>query len=204
MHFEPGEVYHIYNRGNDKQRIFFNKENYFYILKKIRREWRPFCDILCYCLMPNHFHLMVIPNPAGCEELTIGGKSSHLQTLSKTIGKTFSSYTKAINVQNHSTGNLFQKKTKAKLITETMDPRERRKLTDYLVTCFYYIHLNPLKANLVKDLRDWAFSSWLDYAGLRDGDVCNKAKLFELSGLTRQDCLIEPYPLKQGIIDQLF
>ncbi len=170
MHFEEGEVYHIYNRGNDKQRIFFNEENYFYILKKIRREWCPFCDILCYCLMPNHFHLMVIPNSAGCEELTIGEKSSHLQILSKTIGKTLSSYTKAIN----------------------------------LVTCFYYIHLNPLKANLVRDLRDWAFSSWLDYAGLRDGDVCNKAKLFELSGLSREDCQIETHSLDKQIIDHLF
>ena len=60
--------------------------------------------------MPNHFHFMIIPNENGCIELMIGDKPSNMQNLSKAIGKTLSSYTKAINIQNNTTGNLFQKK----------------------------------------------------------------------------------------------
>ncbi len=204
MHFEEGEAYHIYNRGNDKQRIFFNSENYLFFLKKVKGEWCPFCDILCYCLMPNHFHLMVIPNTEGCKELTIGGKSSYLQNLSKTIGKTLSSYTKAINIQNQSTGNLFQKKTKAKWIGESSNSMQFVNITDYLITCFFYIHQNPLKAHLVKDLKEWPFSSWPDYAGINTNTLCNKVKLFELTGLTERDCLSGTHPLKKEIVDQIF
>ncbi len=204
MHFEEGEVYHIYNRGNDKQRIFFNSENYLFLLKKVKSEWGPFCEILCYCLMPNHFHLMIIPNAEGCKELSIGGKSSNLQNLSKTIGKTLSSYTKAINIQNQTTGNLFQKKTKAKWIGGTPDSLQFFNVTDYLITCFFYIHQNPLKANLVRDLKDWQFSSWADYAGLRDGNFCNKTKLFELTGLTEQDCMLGTLRLRKQIVDLIF
>jgi hypothetical protein len=45
---------------------------------------------------------------------------------------------------------------------------------DYYQNCFYYIHQNPLKAGLVNGLKEWVFSSYLDYAGLRNGSLCNK------------------------------
>ena len=117
MHFIPNEIYHVYNRGNNKQLIFFNDNNYIFFLKKIRHEWGNHCDILCYCLMPNHFHFMIVPNNEGCKNIILGDKITHMQNLSKTIGKTLSSYTKAINIQNQTTGNLFQKKTQAKCLT---------------------------------------------------------------------------------------
>ncbi|HNX87523.1 MAG TPA: hypothetical protein PKH58_00450 [Paludibacteraceae bacterium] len=59
MHFEPEHSYHIFNQGNNKELIFFNRENYFFFLKKIETHIVPFADVLAYCLMPNHFHLMV-------------------------------------------------------------------------------------------------------------------------------------------------
>ncbi len=59
MHFEPEHSYHIFNQGNNRELIFFNKENYFFFLKKIKTHIVPFADVLAYCLMPNHFHLMV-------------------------------------------------------------------------------------------------------------------------------------------------
>jgi len=58
MDFDKGHLYHIYNQGNNQQMIFFNKENYLFFLKKIRIHVLPFADILAWCLMPNHFHLM--------------------------------------------------------------------------------------------------------------------------------------------------
>ena len=62
MQFEQGYIYHIFNQGNNRQNVFFNRENYLYFLKKIWKYIIPYCDVLAYCLMPNHFHLMVLVN----------------------------------------------------------------------------------------------------------------------------------------------
>jgi len=62
MQFEEGYIYHIYNQGNNRQKIFFNRENYLYFLRKINTYILPYGDILAWCLMPNHFHLMVLVN----------------------------------------------------------------------------------------------------------------------------------------------
>ncbi len=59
MYFESTCIYHIYNQGNNWQAIFFNRENYLFFIRKIRIHILPFADILAWCLMPNHFHLMV-------------------------------------------------------------------------------------------------------------------------------------------------
>ena len=59
MHFEQGHIYHIYNQGNNRQGIFFHRDNYLFFLKKMRTHLFPFGDILAYCLMPNHFHWMM-------------------------------------------------------------------------------------------------------------------------------------------------
>ncbi len=62
MNFEKGYIYHIYNQGNNRQKIFFNRENYLFFLKKIKTYILPYSDIFAWCLMPNHFHLMVLVN----------------------------------------------------------------------------------------------------------------------------------------------
>jgi putative transposase len=62
MNFETGHLFHIYNQGNNQQQIFLKDENYFYFLNKIEEFVLPFADIFAYCLMPNHFHLMVYVN----------------------------------------------------------------------------------------------------------------------------------------------
>ncbi len=59
MQFEVDNIYHVFNRGNDSQKIFFSSENYLFFLEKINTYINPYADILAWCLMPNHFHLMV-------------------------------------------------------------------------------------------------------------------------------------------------
>jgi putative transposase len=205
MHFEPNQIYHVYNRGNDKQPIFFTEANYLYFLQKIKMEWKKYADILCYCLMPNHFHCMLVPNAEGCKNIILADKETHMQNLSKTIGKTLSSYTKAINLQNKTTGNLFQKKTKAKLLMRPNGLIEKFSTHEYLLTCFHYIHQNPLKAKLVNNLKDWLYSSYPDYYCNRKGTICNKTsamRLLELSKIDfKKDNLIE---LNNDIIDGIF
>lgn len=155
--------------------------------------------------MPNHFHFMLSVKPEGCETLVLKEKMTHLQCLSKTIGKTLSSYTLAINNQNKTTENLFQKKTKAKCLTDLSVDVTEAPVTEYLLNCFHYIHLNPLKARLVRNLRDWPYSSWLDYYGYRNGDLCNKEKTIKCLAISNLD-LISPdkFAFNENIIEKLW
>ena len=59
MQFEKDHIYHIYNQGNNRQQIFFDRENYLFFLQKMNDYLLPYCDIMAWCLMPNHFHWMV-------------------------------------------------------------------------------------------------------------------------------------------------
>jgi putative transposase len=59
MLFEKENLYHIFNQGNNRQKIFFSQENYLFFLRKMKTHILPYADILAWCLMPNHFHLMV-------------------------------------------------------------------------------------------------------------------------------------------------
>lgn len=155
--------------------------------------------------MPNHFHFMLMPNESGCKGIILGDKDTHIQALSKTIGKTLSSYTQAINIQNKTTGNLFQKKTKAKLLTEEARVNDKFTNQDYLLTCFHYIHQNPVKANLVWDLRDWPYLSYPDYYGHRNGTICNKAVAMQLLSLSVNDFLLgAEIALDDSIIKLIF
>jgi len=59
MNFEKGHLYHVYNQGNNRQKIFFQRENYAFFIQKIRTHLLPHADVVAWCLMPNHFHLLV-------------------------------------------------------------------------------------------------------------------------------------------------
>ena len=177
MTFEENNIYHIYNRGNNRQLIFFKDENYLFFLKKINKELTPYCKVLAYCLMPNHFHLMIFVLPAalrlttssGQTKGTSSGQTKGMQVLARKIGTLLSSYTRAINIQENRTGSLFQQKTKAKCIDGN----------DYAKTCFHYIHQNPLKARLVHKMEDWEYSSFKDYVGLREETLIDKEEALQ-------------------------
>jgi REP element-mobilizing transposase RayT len=57
--FFPGDTYHLYNRGNNRENIIVERENYGYFLHLVRRHLLPVMDVLAYCVMPNHYHLLV-------------------------------------------------------------------------------------------------------------------------------------------------
>lgn len=135
-----------------------------FFLKKIRQYILPYADILAYCLMPNHFHLLVTLKENAVEQTYFKNKEE-VQVFSISIGRMLSSYSQAINKQLGRRGYLFAHKTKAKMLNDARD--------DYLLSCFLYIHQNPLQAGLVNKLEDWEFSSYLDYVGLRKGTLVN-------------------------------
>ncbi len=191
MKFEKGYIYHIYNQGNNRQKIFFNGENYLFFLKKIKANITPYADILAWCLMPNHFHFMVLVNEISLSLDRLGVSSRHTesksQTFNSSIGAMLMGYTKAINKQQNRTGKLFREATKAECINcpNGVTPSfyntefETKVLTNqpekqYPQICFEYIHQNPVKAGLVKTETEWEFSSAQDYAGIRNGTLVNK------------------------------
>jgi len=196
MQFEKGNIYHIYNQGNNRRKIFFNRENYLFFLKKIRTHILPYGDILAYCLMPNHFHLMVLVNETSLDASIWGATQScapnkqsctpnkKMISLNHSLGIILSSYTKAINKEEKSSGSLFRKRTKAECVTcsdEKLSPSfitlngiTKIPLYEYPQICFNYIHQNPVKANLVKKQTDWEFSSAKDYANIRNGTLVSK------------------------------
>jgi REP element-mobilizing transposase RayT len=132
--------------------------------------------------MPNHFHFIIQANEKSItERKSFGGKP--MQELAYRIGICLSSYTQAINKQNKTTGSLFQQKTKAKILNEEVD--EKRE--PYLENCFFYVHNNPIEAGLVKILNDWPYSSYLDYIGVRNGNLCNKEIFLQTIELSLND-----------------
>ena len=195
MQFEASNLYHIYNRGNNKQPIFFNRDNYLYFLTKVKRYIVPACDILAWCLMPNHFHFLIHANTD--TEKIIKETPLKINALTEGIRLLLSSYTQGINKQNNSTGNLFQQKTKFKYVSEGD--------INYGYTVFNYTHQNPLRANLVTQLEDWEFSSFADYAGLRNGKLCNIEMATQLFDLNKDSFLKDSYKeLPDELLQKIF
>ena len=148
INFKAGNYYHLYNRGVNRQPVFFADENWGFFIKRLRKYCQPdLIDIIAYCLMPNHYHLLVYLK---ADELS--------EKMMQPFGV---SYTKAINQQQKRVGPLFQGPFKAKQVD-----RE-----SYLLHLSRYIHLNPVEANLVKSPAEWSFSSYRDYIGLRNGTL---------------------------------
>jgi len=129
MQIEKAYIYHIYNQGNNRQKIFFEQENYLFFLRKIKIYILPYADILAWCLMPNHFHLMVYVLESQCltssEALTNDANNSQSlnqsqtltkRTLNESIGIMLRTYTRAINKQENRTGSLFKEHTKAECV----------------------------------------------------------------------------------------
>ena len=142
----PGNYYHVYNRGNNRQPIFFERENYLFFLRQIRKYSAGCADIVAYCLLPNHYHLILY--------LINSDLSTQMMALSV-------SYTRAINKRYHRVGSLFQGQFESILIDRD----------EYLLHLSGYIHRNPVKAGLVKHPQEWEFSSYCDYVDLRNGSL---------------------------------
>lgn len=181
MHFERGFLYHVFNRGNNNEKIFFNNANYRLFVDKIDYHILPFADILAWCLMPNHFHLMIYINRESIFDITIN----------QSIGKMLSSYARAINIQENRTGSLFQQHSKAiclngniklkpawfKRMGATMITSGNEKF-DYPKVCFNYIHLNPVHAGIVFNIEDWRWSSYHEiHRNETNIELVNKEKL---------------------------
>jgi hypothetical protein len=125
--------------------------------------------------MPNHFHFMVEVNNVSLEPIKWGGNL--MPYISNGFQLLQSSYSKRINFRENRTGSLFQQKTKSKLL-ETKN---------YALTTFWYLHQNPMKAALVKNILNWEYSSYKEYCGLQSENLSNVALGKQILNLSEID-----------------
>lgn len=173
MKFSPHNIYHIYNQGNNKQNIFLTREDYLTFLSMYKKLLAPQCETISWCLMPNHFHFMIYADEKCSAIIKQGGIL--VDPVTNGIRKLLSGYARIFNSRYGKSGSLFRQKTKAKCLSAiAIKENSRYNIQDYYLNCFHYIHQNPLRANLVGTLEEWEFSSYIDYAGIRNGNLCNK------------------------------
>ena len=169
-------------------------------MDKIREYITPYADILAWCLMPNHFHLMILINHTELDrspEKKIGPDTKK-RSLNNSIAIVLRSYTNFINKEQNRTGSLFRQKTKS----VCLDPENGVMPSWYIINgvskiniqypeiqypqvCFNYIHYNPLVSGLVKKISAWEFSSAPELLGITNYGLVNKERVDEI-GLKMQ------------------
>lgn len=162
--FAPYVYYHFYNRGNNRQAIFFEPENYLYFLGGVKKYLVPVVNIVAYCLMPTHYHILARVKPQTSEAPKDGETSEVSSQVSRAMQKFLISYTKAINKRFERVGSLFQGQFQAKPI----------QTFPHLLNLCGYIHANPVKDGLVALPEDWIYSNYLEWLGQRDGALVDR------------------------------
>lgn len=169
--FVTGQIYHIYNRGTEKRHIFesdrdrsrFIKTLIYYKIEGPKPKFSTFkkkdflgnkqiVEIFCYCLMPNHFHLLI-------KQTKDGG-------ITEFMSKVLNSYTKYFNTKHKRVGALLQGQFKAVLVESE----------EQLLHLSRYIHLNPIASFLSKDLDKYPWSSYSEYTSKKSG-FCSKTEI---------------------------
>ncbi|MEM8521113.1 hypothetical protein [Flavobacterium sp. PL12] len=133
---EKNYYYHIYNKGINGTNIFSNNENKSYFLKQLDNYLKGNLSVYAYCLMDNHFHLIVKVN-------------SDPEIVTQSFSNFFNAYAKAYNKEVSRTGSLFEKHFKRIRLDNEL----------YLKNLILYIHLNP-KHHLNIDFKSFLFSSY--------------------------------------------
>jgi len=156
MKYEEDKYYHVYNRGANKNQIFITPDNYQYCIQLFQKYYQQYgVRIYAYCLMPNHYHLLIGQRHGG--------------SVSRFIQTVFNAYTQAFNKIFKRSGTLFQGRVQGIEITTD----------EYAVRLCRYIHNNPVAARLAAKPEEWMYSDyrvWVDKTedpltslNLRDG-----------------------------------
>lgn len=133
----PGQPQHVIVRGNNREPIFYSEADYLFYLEKLQQACEKHnCDLHAYVLMTNHVHLLITPN-------TDNGISKAMQM----IGRYYVQY---FNHSYKRTGTLWEGRYKATLIDSDY----------YALTCYRYIELNPVRADMVSHPAEYPWSSY--------------------------------------------
>ncbi len=151
----PGIAHHVTQRGNRRQRIFIEEDDYALYRDLLAQH----CvsngvEVWSYCLMPNHVHLILAP---GTED-----------GLSRAVGETHRRYSGYINARLRVTGHLFQGRFGSVAMDEA-----------HLMAAFRYVAMNPVKANLAATAADWRWSSTRAHLSGRDDELVKVKPLLD-------------------------
>lgn len=176
---ETDKFYHIYNHAIGKENFFETDADYKSFLDKFRKYVVPLCEVYAFCLMPNHFHLVVriksekevksalIQRNTGSlsiEEKMQIDESYIANAVSQQLGNLFNAYAKYFNYVHQRKGTLFTRAFRRKWIESE----------DYLRQLICYVHQNPVHAGFVMKPVEWKYSSYNAIMSLRDTLVMRK------------------------------
>jgi len=137
-----GLIYHVLNRGNRREKVFHKDKDYWTFLELIKEAKKHYpIDIFAYCLMPNHFHIVVRPCQANY--------------LSKWMQWLMTSHVRRYHRHYKTTGHIWQGRFKSFVIQKD----------EHLLTVLRYVERNPVRARLVFSARDWLWSSHKERTG---------------------------------------
>ena len=154
MTYTKGNYYHIYNRGCNKEPIFFKEDHYRFLIKLLEENIQFYhIKMLAYCLMPNHYHFLA--------------KQTTDDSISNMLRYVFNTYTQKINAKMERTGTLFEGRAKHILIDKE----------EYLAHVMRYVHLNPVKAGFVASPEEWKYSNYLECIGKRKSSMFDEETL---------------------------
>ncbi len=137
----PNQPYHITQRGNNRQPCFFEPDDYQYYLELWKNMSNRYGVLVhAYCLMTNHIHILASPE--------------HETAISDTMRVVGSRYAQFINNKYQRTGSLWEGRHKSSMV----------QTEQYLLICYRYIELNPVRANMVDLPEDYPWSSYVSNA----------------------------------------
>jgi putative transposase len=167
--FTENEVFHVYNRTNNKELLFLTDENRLFFLNKYQEILSPFTETYCWCLLPNHFHFLIRVKSVTEIQSAINQKESHQISITEekflkqqielsslieqTFKRFFQSYALAFNKAHNRKGNLFYKPFKRVTVNK------ESQFTQAII----YIHANPVKHKLLPDFTKYKWSSWEEF-----------------------------------------
>ena len=156
----PGMYYHIYNRGNNGEDLFIEEKNYYYFMKLLMKYTSSIAELLSYCLLKNHFHLLVKTN-----------ENTNNSKISQGFSNFFNAHAKAINKAYNRTGSLFNNRFKRIKIDNE----------DYLKSLVIYINSNPVHHGFCEEVEKYQDSSYLSLISNSETTLNRKEiiKLFE-------------------------
>lgn len=133
----PGYPQHVVQRGHNREACFYADEDYLFYLHWLREGAKKYtCDVHAYALMTNHVHLLLT-----------GHRPDAISRLMQSLGRRYAQY---VNRVYRRSGSVWEGRFKASLI----------QAEEYLLTCYRYIELNPVRADMVRDPGEYRWSSY--------------------------------------------
>jgi putative transposase len=151
---ENGKYYHIYNRGNNGIDLFYETENYQHFLRLYKKYIDPIAETFAWCLMKNHFHILVYikeTNEINAEQLEYSSTDKpKIVSASKQFSNLFNAYTLAMNKRYKRTGSLFEKNFRRKVVSSE----------NYFQKLIFYIHNNPIHHRFTSNIIEYPWTSY--------------------------------------------